>query len=125
MEIEVLVFRRPNMFNVNDNLFNMVGYNDLKGIFTDENYKPTNDTIQLYYPERFLNILEQHILIMRLESFGYQKISIITHSEHICGTVPENCLKVVDDEIIKEGSQFKLSNDCVGLPDHNIIFGEG
>ena len=126
MEIEVIVFRRPNMFNVNDNLFNMVGYADLKGIFTNENYKPLSKTIELYYPERFLNIIEERDLIRRLESFGFEKVKITTHSEHICTTVPNDCLKVVQDELIKESSQFKLSNDYVGLHDDgglNVIFG--
>lgn len=126
MKVDVIVFRRPNMFNVHDNLFNMIGYTDLKGIFTDENYKPTGKTLILYYPERFLNILEQRILIRRLEDFGYEDVSITTHSEHICTTVPNGCLKVVQDELIEEGSQFRLSNDYVGLPGDgglNVITG--
>lgn len=128
MEIEVIVFRRPNMFKVNDNLFNMVGYIDLEGIFTNENYKPLSKTIELYYPERFLNILEERTLIRRLESFGFEKVKITTHSEHICTTVPNDCLRVVQDELIEESSQFRLSNDWVGLPDDsglNVIFGGG
>ena len=99
----------------------------MKGVFTNENYKPVSKTIELYYPERFLNIIEQRGLIRRLESFGFEKVKITTHSEHICTTVPNGYLKVVQDELIKEGSQFKLSNDYVGLHDDgglNVIFGD-
>ena len=117
MEIEVIVFRRPNMFNVNDHMFSMTGYTDLKGIFTDEDYEPLGNTIELYYPERFLNTVQQHVLVKRLESFGFEEVKITTHSEHICATVPNGHLKIVEDELIEEGSQFILSNDHVGLPD--------
>ncbi len=87
MELKVLVYRRPNMFAVNENMYHMLGVGELKNLYTIENYKTTHKTLQLFYPERFLNILEIRCLVSRLENAGYEKVGIVTHSEHLITTV--------------------------------------
>lgn len=116
MKLTVWVFRRPNLFAVNDNLYNMVGTGELRKVYEKEGYKTTHTMLQLYYPERFLNILELRALVGRLENAGFQEVSIITGSEHIICTVHSQNILIVQDELIPEGSQFKLSNDAVGMP---------
>lgn len=115
MKIELLVFRRPNMFNVNDNMFNMIGYGELKNMFTIENYKTKHSNLTLYYPERFLNVTEERLLIERCEKAGYEGVKIVTHSVYIIQTVKHNNIKIVNDAI--NDGDFKVSNDYVGLPD--------
>lgn len=115
MKIELLVFRRPNMFNVNDNMFNMIGYSELKNMFTIENYKTKHSNLTLYYPERFLNVTEERLLIERCEKAGYEGVKIVTHSVYIIQTVKHNNIKIVNDAI--NDGDFKVSNDYVGLPD--------
>lgn len=117
VEINVVVFNRPNMFNVHDSFFNMLGYNDLKELFTNSNFKSGANELTLYYPERFLNILEQRVLVSRLTSQNYTTVTIVTHSVYIVQTVGKHQLRIVCDEPIMETDGiFKLSNDNVGMP---------
>lgn len=114
------------MFNVNENMYNMLGLGELKNIFSIENYNAHGKNLELYYPERFLNILEQRSVIDRIEKAGYQDVNIVTHSEHILCTVKNTNIRVVQDELISE-DQFKLSNDYSGMPDDGglgVLMGE-
>lgn len=114
MKLLVYVFRRPNMLKVNENLYNMLGVGELEKLYTIEGYKTTQDCLELFYPERFLNILEIRCLTTRLEEAGYKEVAIITCSEHLVTTVKNTDIRVVQDELIQEG--FKLSNDESGMP---------
>ncbi len=115
MNLYVLVYRRPNMFVVNDNLYNMIGYGELENLYTIENYRNVGANLQLYYPERFLNILEIRCLIERIENAGYNTVHITTNSEHLLTTVKSENIRIVCDEQISEGN-FKLSNEESGMP---------
>lgn len=103
------------MFIVNDNMFNLIGYGELKNMFTIDNYKSKHSTLTLYYPERFLNVTEEHLLIERCEEAGYDFVQIITHSVYIIQTVKHDNIKIINDDI--HDDDFKVSNDYVGLPD--------
>lgn len=108
MEYEVIVYRRPNMFMVNDHPLNMVGVNYLKELFHGNRNSVKDKEIILFFPERFLNIIEEHMLIDRMEKYGCKKLTIYTHSVYII-----QCSKntmVVDDELIPEGTDGKTSN---------------
>lgn len=115
MDVTVIVFTRPNMFAVNENLYHMIGYGVLKGLFSDPDFKSDGRCV-LFYPERFLNILEQRELIPRAEKAGISELEIVTHSVYIVQCVKKEDVRIVDDDEIKEGSQFKLSNDKSGMP---------
>ncbi len=111
-EIEVIVYRRPNMFKVEQSIYGRTDLEELEKLFTVEGYKATKE-LNLYYPERFLNILEQRALADRIRKAGYSKATIITHSVYIVQSVP--MVLTVQDEDIQEGKGvFKLSNDSVG-----------
>lgn len=117
MNLKVIVYRRPNMFAVNENLYNMMGVGELKNLYTIENYKTTHKSLQLFYPERFLNILEIRCLVSRLENAGYEDVYIVTHSEHLITTVRNENIGIVNDELIPEDPNiFKYSNDESGMP---------
>lgn len=118
-KLEVLIFRRPNMFAVNNNLYHLKGYGELEKLYTIEGYKAESPytKIELFYPERFLNILEQRVLLKRLQDAGFTEVRIVTHSVYIIQTVQAKYCDVIQDELIPEGQDiFKLSNDEVGLP---------
>lgn len=116
MKLTLLVFRRPNMFKVHDNYFNMIGYGELKNMFTIENYKTKHDKLVLYYPERFLNIPEQRLLPTRCEEAGYNTVEIVTNSVYMMQMVKGKNIRIVQDELHSDDS-FIQSNDYVGLPD--------
>lgn len=125
MNLEVIVFKRPNMFNVQENLYNLIGYQELKNLFTIENYKASVD-VTLYYPERFLNILEQRDLVKRAKNAGFKSLKVYTHSVYIIQTVSSDNIKVVCDADIPEDGRFKLSNDDSGMPHDGgigVLFG--
>ena len=67
MEVKVVVFRRPDMFHVNKNMYNLVGFNELEKLFKVDGYRTTYKDVLWYYPERFLNIIEQRALVSRAE----------------------------------------------------------
>lgn len=81
--IQVRVHRRPNMFKVQESLYNLMGYGELEQMFTNPAYKVEGGSIHLWFPERFLNIVEQRKLIERIEKAGYETAKIETHSVYI------------------------------------------
>lgn len=116
MKLTVYIFRRPNMFLVQQNLYNLVGLSELERLFTVEGYKTQHKSVTWYYPERFLNIIEQRVLIQRAESAGYEEVMIVTNSVYIVQCCVKENIRTVQDELIPEDGRFKLSNDYSGLP---------
>ena len=115
MNFILYVYRRPNMFIVNNNLFGNIGYGELEKLFTIENYSvESGKELTLYHPERFLNMVEQQLLVSRIESAGYGNVAIYTHSVQIVQTVHNENIRVIQDEI--HDDDFKVSNDSVGIP---------
>ena len=116
MELKVVVYKRPNMFIVNESPINMLGVSTLKSLFHDEGFKDTSSFLTILYPERFLNVLEQRDLINRISKQNYINVNIVTHSCFIIQTVPKDYLRVVNDEPINEDEKpFIMSNNASGL----------
>jgi len=114
--IELIIYKRPNMFAVHWAYGKDVGTYDLEQMFTNPDFKAGQDKLVLYYPERFLNIIEQRALFGRIKDVGYKSCYIVSHSVYLIQTVHSKCIGVVDDDDIPEGTkEFKLSNDEVGL----------
>jgi len=121
MKIKLTVFRRPNMFKVNESIFNMVGVGELEKLFTLEGYRAEGKTLTLFYPERFLNIIEERALLARCEEAGYSSVDITTSSVYLIQCCHSKDIGIIQDESIPEGSQFKLSNDYSGMPDDRVL----
>jgi len=116
-DIKVICYRRPNMFKVNDNMFNMLGVGELKKLYTIENYVCEKQALELYYPERFLNIAELRALHSRIiKAKNYTECRIVTSSPFVLQCSKNIGIAEVAGEILTE-TQFKLSWDDVGLPD--------
>lgn len=118
MKIEVFVYQRPNMFKVQENLFNLAGYSELKNLFSIIGYKTECKSLTLFYPERFLNIIEQRVLIHRARKSGFKEIQIVTSSVYIIQTVSREDIQIVKTgNIIEETLEdVKLSVDKAGMP---------
>jgi len=121
--LEIIVFRRPNMFYVNHNMFNQAGVGELEKLFTIENYECSPQALQLFYPERFLNVVEQRALLTRIKNAkNYTKISITTSSPFIIQTAHKDVIKIYspENENLSE-DVFKLSSDYSGMPDDSKL----
>jgi len=119
-KVKVIIFRRPNMLKVQSNPYNLVGFGALQSMFTDPDYKAESDSLSLYYPERFLNIIEQRVLIHRIIEAGFEEATILTSSVYIVQTT--NNVRIYGDKHIDESRDtFKLSNDYAGLPEADVL----
>lgn len=117
MKIKVLVYRRPNMFKVMNNLYHRIGTGELENIMNIEGYTSDHNSLTLFYPERFLNIIEQRALIYKAEKAGINFINITTSSVYIIQTVDSSNIGIIQDELITEKNKdIKLSNDESGMP---------
>jgi len=120
-DVNVIVYKRPNMFLVNTNLYNMVGVGQLEKLFTIENYECEPQALELFYPERFLNIVEQRALISRIvEAKNYTQCNITTQSPFIIQCSSNVRVAQVEGEIMSE-DQFKLSWGDSGMPNDGGI----
>lgn len=116
--LEIKVFRRPNMFRVNYNFYHMLGVGELENLFTIENYECKQQALQLFYPERFLNIVEQKALIERIKKAkNYTEVQITTSSPFILQCCSAKYIKIYkpEDEQLSE-NVFKLSTEESGMP---------
>lgn len=95
--LEVRVFTRPNLRD--DEMISYVGQNLLRDLFDypDKDLSQMTD-ITLIYPERWLNILEQRVLLEALKDRcpNAEKIVIVTHSVYIIQCTPNGCCFVCD-----------------------------
>jgi len=114
MELTVYVTTRPDMFKVQDSFFNMIGYGELKNLYKVENYKTSHKSLRLYYPERFLNIVEQHVLVARCKNAGFKNVEIVTHSVYIIQVTHSKNVRIFECDTDDTG--FVLSNDIIGMP---------
>ncbi len=113
--IQLYVYKRPNMFKVQESYFNLVGYGELEKMFTIPNYKTDHEELTLYFPERFLNIVEQRKLPARCVDAGYKKVTIDKHSVYIIQCVKSDQIGIFDQDLPTDES-FKNSHDDIGLP---------
>jgi len=112
MEVKVIVDRRPNMFDVHRNVLSFVGLSQLEQLMTDPEFKVQGGVLDLLYPERFLNVIEQRLLLERAENAGFDSVNIETHSVYIIQTVDNGnaFIKSVHGELTQETSgPFKKS----------------
>jgi len=89
-----------------------VGLSQLEQLMTDPEFKVQGGVLDLLYPERFLNVIEQRLLLERAESAGFDAVNIETHSVYIIQTVNNGnaFIKSVQGELTQETSgPFKKS----------------
>lgn len=94
-EIKVYITRRPWMRDGNLEYLFMMGTGILRQIFDEERIDPTVINVVLYFPERYMNIVEERSLFNRLQHFcpNLKKVEIMTQSVYIIQCVPSgSCL---------------------------------
>lgn len=97
MSLKVYHSVHPNLFEIAENVYNLVGVSALKDLFLKEGYKDSG-SVTWYYPERFLNWTQQYQLLGRAFNAGFTDITIVTQSPAIAGCVRRENLIVCNAE---------------------------
>ena len=84
-ELTVYVQRRPHLRDENLEYHLHQGQGVLRQIFDEERIDTNVTTVEFYYPERWMNIIEERSLYKRLERFcpNLKKVTIVTQSVYI------------------------------------------
>lgn len=118
MKIQLVVARRPNMFNIMNHPLHCLGMGTIEKAFKEG--KRIDGTLTAYYPERYLNVKQQHGLIPLLESLGCTKFSATTTSPLIVQNVERFGIRIPcgeKDESV--GSSMMCNRDYM-----DVDFGE-
>lgn len=110
-ELEVFVFRRPNFLDEDFEYESYVGQSVLRNLFIKQQIDNDTNTILLSFPERWLNIIQERVLVARLNHYypNLKKVTIKTHSVYILQTVKSDNVRIVGednlpDEVNPDGS---------------------
>jgi hypothetical protein len=98
-EIDLLVkiYTRPNLRG--DEYYSYIGRNVIDNIFENLQVDEKTKEIQIYYPERWCNILEQRALLSRIPLLypNIEKVTITTHSVYIIQCTERTQCGIYDD----------------------------
>ena len=104
--------RRPHLRNETLEMVGHIGLGAIETMF--DKMKPDENvhSLKLLFPERFLNIVEQRVLLQRIEKYltKVEDVIIHTHSPFICQTVPKEHSLVIKDysTAIDENEEGKM-----------------
>lgn len=135
-DVEVLVYRRPNLRDECLEYESFMGIDVLRSIFDQMKMRPDVTDLFLSFPERWLNIIEQRALYPRLAHYcpNLKSLQIKTHSVYIIQCTPSRCVKILEPQagetIMGEDVPIdtKMYNKMVGNffgNGLNIINGDG
>lgn len=102
-DIKVYVQRRPHMRDENLEMMMHFGLGILKRIFDEERVDESISSATFYYPERWMNIVEERSLYDRLAKYcpNLKKVEIVTQSVYIiqCTASPSVLIISSEDEV--------------------------
>lgn len=119
-KLEVFVSRRPHMRDPNLEFMLHRGKTVLENLFDDERTDGGTTKIQMWYPERWCNIVEERSILRRLERLylRLEHVQIITQSVYIIQCTPaENVF------IFNEPSEVMTQESDSGrlwFPNHQV-----
>lgn len=116
--INVIVQRRAYLRDPNLEMVSYLGVDVLRQIFDEMRIDPDIKIVQLFYPERWMNITEERCLYSRLEKYcpNLKHLNITTQSVHIMSSTTKGSLRIAcsEDEIRRiEESGGKLIQESV------------
>jgi len=133
-ELSVYVQRRPHMRDDNLEYVLYAGQGILRQIFDDERVDESVTEAKFYFPERWMNIVEERSLFMRLEKYcpNLKKVEIVTQSVYIIQSTPAGSVKILtskdennkierDGNIVQESVTGRLWYQNVGIPDFSKL----
>ncbi len=115
-ELEVFVQRRPHMRDDNLEMMMHFGLGILKQIFDKEHVDASVTQAVFYYPERWLNIVEERSLYGRLTKYcpNLKHVKIITQSVYIIQCTKASSVRIVksEDEVQREQADRGLTQEA-------------
>lgn len=123
-ELLVLVQRRPHMRDDNLEFQLYMGQGVLRQVFDEERVNPDLTEVTFYYPERWMNIIEERSLYQRLEHFcpNLKKVAIVTQSVYIIQCTPSACVRITSSE--QEQQELKRTGRLVQESAHGRLWYE-
>ena len=116
-ELMVLVQRRPHMRDENLEFQLHIGQHVLRQIFDEERVDPSVTEVTFFYPERWMNIVEERSLYQRLERFcpNLRSVNIVTQSVYIIQCTPASsvCITSSEDEQQELARTGRLTQESV------------
>ena len=99
-KLTVYVQRRPHMRCPNLEYLLNVGLSALQQMFDKEEIDPLVTKLELMFPERWLNIVEERSLLRRLEHFypNLTEVKIYTQSVYILQCVSNKDIVIISSE---------------------------
>lgn len=96
-KIEVNVQRRPHLRDDNLEYQLHIGQGILRQIFDQERVDTSITEAQFYYPERWMNIIEERSMFDRLQKFcpNLKNVTIVTQSVYIIQSTPAGSVRIV------------------------------
>lgn len=84
-KLELSVQRRPHMRDENLEMLMHIGQEVLRQIFDDERTDSRIEAVEMYYPERWMNVVEERSLWMRLARFcpNLKTVKVVTQSVYL------------------------------------------
>lgn len=113
-ELMVYVQRRPHMRDENLEFQLHIGQRVLRQVFDEERVDPSVTEVEFFYPERWMNIVEERSLYMRLQHFcpNLKKVFIITQSVYIIQCTPSSMVRIAQSEDEQQkGAGGKLTQE--------------
>ncbi len=99
-EINAYVQRRPHMRDANLEYLFMMGVGVLRQIFDEERVDTSIKTLTLYFPERYMNLVEERSLYDRLAYFcpNLKQLNITTQSVYIIQCTPSSSVRILQSK---------------------------
>lgn len=115
MKINLFVQQRPHMRDSNLEYYLHMGTVVLKQIFDEERVDTNIKTLELFYPERWLNIVEEQSLFRRLEKFcpNLESVTIITQSVNLICMCKKEDIRILSSEDQIKRSEYGLTQASV------------
>ena len=99
-KLKVFVQRRPHMRDDSLEYQLHIGQGVLRQVFDEERIDPSVTKVEFFYPERWMNIVEERSLFDRLQKYcpSLKEVRIVTQSVYIIQCTPAGSVKIVCSE---------------------------
>lgn len=122
-KVKLLVYARPNLRSYSVEMESYIGRDVLDSLFDRMEQRPDVTSLMLSFPERWLNVLEQRQLYVRLSLYcpNLREVTIKTHSVYVIQCTCSSDISMMDEATIPESETGHLYHERMG----GDIFGSG